>query len=99
MPKLKNVEPKVTRILEQYPASRKSDAVLVKIYYNEVIDVDTLSFGAVCDHFEDLGLPSFESIRRCRQKVQAKRPDLVDPTTAKKRRKLVEDYQDYAKEV
>lgn len=99
MGKLKNIEPKVTRILETTPAARKSDAVLIKDYYNEVIDVNTLSFAAVCEHHEELGLPSFESIRRCRQKVQAKRPDLVDPTTAKRRRKLIEDYEEYAKEV
>lgn len=99
MPKLKNIEPKVQRILEEYPASRKSDATLVKIFYNEVVDVNTLSFATICDHQEDLGLPSWESIRRCRQKVQAKRPDLVDPSTAKRRRKLIEDYEEYAKEV
>lgn len=97
MPKLKNIEPKVIKILEEHPETRGDDFLLLKHYYNEIIDVSFMSFATVCDHHEELDLPSFESIRRCRQKVQANRPDLVDPRTAKHRRKLIDDYKDYAK--
>lgn len=95
--KLQNIEPKVIKILEEYPYTRRDDWLLLKVYYNEIIDVNTMSFATVCDHHEELNLPSFESIRRCRQKVQAKRLDLVDPTTAKHRRKLIDDFEEYAK--
>lgn len=97
MGKLQNIEPKVVRLLEEHPRARKDDWYLLKVYYNEIIDVSFMSFATVCDHHEELGLPSFESIRRCRQKVQAKRPDLIDPSTAKHRHKLIDDYKEYAK--
>lgn len=99
MPKIKTIEPKVLAILEQKPAARKDDWLLLKEYYNEIIDTSALSFATVCEHHNELGLPSFETLRRCRQKIQAKRLDLVDPTTAKHRRKLIDDFKDYAKEV
>lgn len=95
--KLANIEPKVIKILENNPRTRGDDWLLLDAYYNEIIDTSVMSFKTVCEHHEELGLPSFESLRRCRQKVQAKRLDLVDPNTAKHRRKLVEDYKEYAK--
>ena len=99
MPKIKTIEPKVIAILEQKPRTRGDDWLLLKEFYNEIIDTSALSFATVCEHHNELGLPSFETIRRCRQKVQANRLDLVDPTTAKQRRKLIDDYKEYAKEV
>lgn len=97
MPRLRNIETKVIKILEEYPETRGDDWLLLRAFYNEIIDVSTMSFATVCQHHEDLKLPSFESIRRCRQKVQANRLDLVDPRTAKHRRKLVDEYKEYAK--
>ena len=95
--RLKNIEPKVTKILEEYPATRCDDWLLVKVFINEIVDVNSISFASVCEHHNDLGIPSFESITRCRRKVQATREDLVDPTVAAKRTELVEDYKEYAK--
>lgn len=97
MPKLKKIETTVTRLLEENPLTRVDDFWLLNAYYNEIIDTNLMSFKTVCEHHDELGLPSFESIRRCRQKIQANRPDLVEPGTAKHRRKLVEEYKDYAK--
>ena len=95
--KAKDVEPKVLRLLETIPETRKDDWLLLKHYYSEIIDVKLFSFATVCDYHNEFELPSFESIRRCRQKIQSKRPDLVDPGTAKKRHKLIDEYKEYAK--
>ena len=97
MPRLKKIENTVVEILENYPRTRGDDWLLLKVYLEKTIDTSVMSFATVCDHHDDLGLPSFESIRRCRQKIQAQRPELVDAATAKKRRKLIDDYKDYAK--
>ena len=48
-------------------------------------------------HHADFGLPPFESVRRCRQKVQAKHPELVDPSTAKHRHRLIDEYKEVAR--
>lgn len=95
--KIKNIEPKVLRLLEDYPATRGDDWLLLKMYYNEIVDVNNISFASICDNHNQLELPSFETIRRCRQKIQARRLDLVDPATAKKRRKLIDEFKEYAK--
>ncbi len=97
MPRLSKIEPRVIEILETNPLARADDWVLLKVFYDEIIDTKVFSFATVCELHDELGLPSFESIRRCRQKVQANRPDLVDPTTAKHRRKLIDEYKEYAK--
>lgn len=96
MARLNTIETKVTYILETYPATRKDDWQLLKRYYDTIIDTEKMSFAVVCDHHEDLGLPSFESIRRCRQKVQEKRIDLIDQNTSKYRKKMIDEYKDYA---
>ena len=97
MPRLNKIECEVIDILEKHPETRGDDWLLLKVFYNQIIDTSVMSFATVCEHHDELGLPSFESIRRCRQKIQARRMDLVDPNTAKQRRKLVDDYKDYAK--
>ena len=95
--RLNRIEIKVTDILERCPQARADDWVLLKEFYDEYIDTELFTFATMCQFHNELDLPSFESVRRCRQKIQAKRPELVDPTTAKHRRKLVEEYENYAK--
>lgn len=97
MGKIKVVENTVLRLLETKPITRTDDFALLDAYYDEICDTKWISFHNICLHHNELGLPSFETIRRCRQKIQAQRPDLVDPGTAKQRRKLIDDYKDYAK--
>ena len=67
----------VTEMLESIPETRSSDAVL----YTEIcrkLNPAALNepFGAMITRLADKGLPPFESVRRARQKVQAKREDL-----------------------
>lgn len=95
--RLKKIETKVTEILERYPETRKDDWLLLKEFYDTYFNTRQVPFATVCERHEFLDLPSFESIRRCRQKVQAERKDLIDPSTAKYRRKLTEEYEEYAK--
>lgn len=59
--------------LEQYPETRSSDRSLILNIYSEFYGVDCQPFFKVMERSD---LPSFESIRRCRQKIQAENEDL-----------------------
>lgn len=95
--RLRKIEERVTEILERCPETRKDDWLLLKEFYDEYFDTNNMYFATVCENHDLMDLPSFESVRRCRQKIQAKRKDLIDPSTAKYRRKLMDDYEEYAK--
>lgn len=67
----------VTEILESIPETRSSDAAL----YTEIckkLNPSALNvpFGKIITRLAENGLPPFESVRRARQKLQAKREDL-----------------------
>ena len=59
--------------LESRPETRSSDRMLIYSVYRD-------HYGVINDKWSNVilnkDLPSFESIRRCRQKLQAKYPDL-----------------------
>ena len=98
--KLRTLEQVVFETLTEQPETQKDDFILILKVYEKLTDKDTMgqSFSVLMTYHNDFGLPPFESIRRCRQKVQAKHPELVDPSTAKQRHKLIEEYKDYAKD-
>lgn len=93
---LNKIEDVVIKLLENNPETRTDDYLLINAFFNEIVDTANVSFKTVCEQHNKLNLPSFESIRRCRAKVQAKRPDLIDPSTAKARKRLIPDYKEYA---
>ena len=98
--KLKTLEQIVLETLTEKPETQKDDFILILKVYEKLTDKDTMgqSFSVLMTYHNDFGLPPFESVRRCRQKVQAKHPELVDPSTAKHRHKLIVDYKEYAKD-
>ena len=98
--KLKTLEQVVFETLTEQPETQKDDFILILKVYEKLTDKDTMgqSFSVLMTYHNDFGLPPFESVRRCRQKVQAKHPELVDPSTAKHRHKLIDEYKDYAKD-
>ena len=59
--------------LESRPETRSSDRMLIYSVYRD-------HYGVINDKWSNVilnkDLPSFESIRRCRQKLQAKHPEL-----------------------
>lgn len=74
MAKIRKVTPQVEKILEEMPETRDDDRELILQVYARYYDV------WLGDRFYKImrkkDLPPFESIRRARQKIQAKRPDL-----------------------
>lgn len=92
---LRTLTQKVWWCLENYPETRSSDRSLILHVYQVFYGVFTTPFYKVMD---DGDLPSFESIRRCRQKIQEEREDLraVKPVEDIRIAKQ-EEYIEYAK--
>ena len=96
MRKLKRLEEIVEEILRDDKLSRKDDCYLIlkvvsKLYPNEVgKKFETVMFNAKKKSI------SFESITRCRRKIQEKYPDLKDEETEKARNKKQKEYVKYS---
>lgn len=72
--KLMNVKSMVLFELSERPETRNSDRLLIYWVYRDYFGVwDNEVFFNVIMRDD---LPSFETIRRCRAKIQAERPDL-----------------------
>ena len=86
MEKLKTMQQRVEFCLETYPICRDDDNMLIGAVYAIFYDVD-----AKRTLFKEIllrkDLPSFETIRRCRQKAQEQRPELRGTRYAQKKRK------------
>lgn len=93
---LRTLTQKVWWCLENYPETRSSDRSLILHVYQVFYGVFTTPFYKVMD---DGDLPSFESIRRCRQKIQEEREDLraVKPVEDVRIAKQ-EEYIEYVRE-
>ena len=97
MSKVGEVTPKVVDILKKHPETRGNDKLLALMVYTFEYGVNPLdSFGDVMTR-EDL--PTFESIRRARQKVQAYCEDLrAEEPVESIRIAEQEEYLEYARE-
>lgn len=97
MSRLKTIQQMVEDILRQYPGTRSDDRELIQTLYGKYYGVDYYKpFGAV---IRDRSLPSFESIRRCRQKLQEHNEDLRGNKKSENARLTKqEEYIEYARE-
>lgn len=74
MKRLYDVQKEVEAILESNPETRDSDDIL---YFKFITGINPmLTTHDVFINRERYGLPPYESVRRTRQKLQEKRPDL-----------------------
>ena len=96
MRELKKLEKIVEEILKNDELSRKDDCYLIlqvvsKLYPNEIgKKFETVMFNA-----KNKGI-SFESITRCRRKLQEKNPELRDEETVKNRKEKQKEYIKYS---
>lgn len=97
MTELKTIQQKVEAILRQYPGTRNDDRELIQVYYGKYEGIDYYTpFGAV---LRNKKLPSFESIRRTRQKLQETHEDLRGTEKTEQRRLDAQiDYIEYSQE-
>lgn len=77
MTELKNTTELVKQVLETVPAARNSDNLL----FIEVVKIINLNLifkplAEVLTNLTEYGLPSIETVGRCRRKIQAECPEL-----------------------
>lgn len=97
MTELKTLESKVEKILRTNEETKSDDFVLwLKICEWEQVDV-SLPFWYLVKNHNEFGLPSFEGVRRTRQKLQAKHPELKNKEAAQHRADRENDYYEYAR--
>lgn len=92
----------VKSILEENPQARNSDNILyLKLLehqaYKKGIDITTLTVPQFLMKMGQYGFPSFETVRRSRQKIQATCPELAAfGDVGKNRAKYEKIYRDFA---
>ena len=94
MGRIDTVHEQVKYLLTNYPKTRDSDKKLIGGVYQMFYGVDTYneSFADVLFNEE---VPAFETIRRCRQKIQATYPELRDKND-KRRLEHQKEFVEYA---
>ena len=97
MKNLKKTEYVVEKILEAREEARKSDDILY-LYVCEYLhnDVSSMSLKNFLTTRKDTGCPAFETVRRTRQKVFEKRPELKPEKVTEFRKNMEDVYFNYA---
>lgn len=98
MTDLYKLEDIVRYVLETYEDTRKDDFILIYRVYKEINEsavIRELFFQVMMNH-KEYNLPHFESVTRCRRKVQNKYPELANKKTKEKRINATADYINYA---
>lgn len=98
--KLKSVTKIVKEILTNDSETRNDDDLLYLTLCNILAPgIAKNSFSTVFLFRRNMGLPSFETVRRSRQKIQATYPELKGTKRVRKARKAKEkEYREYARE-
>ncbi len=101
MKRLQTVESIIRPILERSIEARNDDMVLFRLVCCECIKhqafLENTSFDDVMKNYRQYGIPRFESVRRTRQKIQVKSPELgCSPEVRRARRKAETAYRNYA---
>ena len=96
---LKKTTKMVKTLLKNKPDLRENDDLLyLAVCYLINAEIPGISFHSVLISRKKLGLPSFETVRRTRQKVQATYPELRAEKKVKEARKAKEtEYREYAR--
>lgn len=97
MAKIYFVEPIVEKVLKDNPATRADNFVLYVEVLKKFIDPKMSIESAFLNH-RRLGIPSLETITRCRRKIQERNPDLKEDRATKAREEEEKEFREYSKE-
>ena len=97
--KLPKVEMMVAQTLINYPRSRDSDELLTICIYRDYYGIENESFVSVLMMRKALGLPSIETIGRCRRKLQERAPLVYGSSknTRSKRAMAETEFKEYSR--
>lgn len=98
MAKFNTIEKIVLSVLEESTESRKDDLILLyKVCEKLNPDVLYADFGEVIYNHKLWNLPNWETVSRCRRKIQSERSDLIEKDALKIRMKEENKYKEYVK--
>ena len=97
MARIQKVQPLVLEALENNPATRKDDFILILEVLKNFVTAD-IQLETVLKHHVALGVPSLASIVRIRRILQSKYPHLVDEAAQEVRDKEKAEFKAYALE-
>ena len=96
--KLKYMEQIVLDILEKSTRARGDDHILMYYVCRKLVpEVLSISYGEVLCFRATLKLPNYETVTRCRRKIQSKRPDLLPKEVENVRKAEYKQYKKYAR--
>lgn len=99
MEELKQTSAIVLKILKEDVSARKDDNYLIKRVHDTVIPgASEMTLNQVLGLITRKELPCFESVRRARQKVQEKYPELIEVKTMIHRLDKEQEYREFAGE-
>ena len=91
---MKKILNKVVNLLTKHPSLRDSDERLIaNIWHSHIKNVEDVDAVTLLTRFAKGKLPSYESISRCRRKIQQEKPELRGNKWEKRhtRQKVVKD--------
>ena len=94
MERITDTEAKVKMILQNCPESREDDFVLIQLFKNYYFTWN--SWKDVFNNHREIGFPSFETITRCRRKLQATYPNLQASKVVDARAEMEREFEEYA---
>lgn len=93
---LETLAEKVELTLINQPIARTDDFILIFLIWTFYIQPDATLEDVMVHHLEH-EIPTPESITRCRRKIQAIHPELVDTFTDEQRRQLETEFKSFFK--
>lgn len=87
---------RLNKIMQEKPETRNDDMALILEYKNRYFG--EYSVEQVMVNHKQLGFPTFESITRCRRKIQEVNRDLDTPIVSQARHELEKEYKAFARE-
>lgn len=95
---LHRVDKLVEETLRTYPDTRNSDALLYLVVCKTLVPNSTqMTLERVMLQRNELGLPNYETVGRCRRRIQAKNEELrADSKVTDVRYENYKEYRDYA---
>lgn len=99
MSRIKKVESMVSSVLLSDPKTRGSDDILTAMIYKKYYGIGDEPFEYVMWMRSSLGLPSTETIGRCRRKLQEQSPLIYGSSeqTRSKRKSAEDEFKEYAR--
>ena len=96
---LNAMKPKVEYLLKMYPRLRDDDWLLIGMVFHTYYGIGyDIGFLELMKKHTELDLPSFETIRRTRQKVQEEHPEYESSKAKKKERQMAfNEFYEFAK--